>query len=235
MGETSKCKAISKYLATTKGEKRQQAKAYRSWKFDQYNAARHAEERGYSNTKRKRKQQTILDRRSNNSHVVKRQLRKWAWKELAQQKRVSVPTMKEVALKAEKEKRQATTEWKIIPLHLKARKEKSVPKRSPSIPAHPNQYALLAIKPSVTFAEDEPIQPPALAAKVNEMQPTPYEHIQHKHEQRKAKKMQQKEDNYFLEGAIIAAEDKRTDIAKAEDNLCPFKGAINENDVLQPR
>ena len=46
--------------------------------------------------------------------------------------------------------------------------------------------------------------------------------------------MQQKEDHFF-DGAIIVAEDKRTDIAKAEDNPCLFKEAINENDILQPR
>ena len=43
VGKTSKQRALTKYLATTKGERRQQAKAYRSWKFNKSNAARRAE------------------------------------------------------------------------------------------------------------------------------------------------------------------------------------------------
>ena len=47
--------------------------------------------------------------------------------------------------------------------------------------------------------------------------------------------MQRKEDNRFPKGAIIVAKDERTDIAKAEDNPCPFKEAIDKNVVFQPR
>ena len=125
--------------------------------------------------------------------------------------------------------------WKPIPSHLKARSEKSAPKQSQPIPAHPNQYALIAIEPSITFAEDEPIRPPDLVAAVNETRPTPYKRIQHRREQSKAKKMQRKEDNRFLDGAIIAAEDERTAIAKADDNPCLFKASSDANNTMHPR
>ena len=105
VGKLSYHKAINKYLATTKDKKRQQAKAYCSYNFDLFDATRHADKRGYSNAKCKRKQQTILDRGPPDSDAVNRRLRKWAWKELAQQKCVLVPRMKKMALRAEKDKK----------------------------------------------------------------------------------------------------------------------------------
>ena len=47
--------------------------------------------------------------------------------------------------------------------------------------------------------------------------------------------MQRKEENRFLNDSILLAEDECTKMAKAEDNPCPFKEAVNENYVLQPR
>ena len=120
-------------------------------------------------------------------------------------------------------------------MHPKVRKEKSAPKQSQSIPAHPNPYALLIIKPPVTVAKDEPIRPPDLTTEVNETRLTPYKRIQQKREQRNAKKMQRKEENRFLDGAITVAKDERTQTAQAEDNLCPFIEAVNKKDVLQPQ
>ena len=50
-----KREAISGYLATTTGRKRQQAKAYSAYANDRYDARARADKKGYSDAKRKRK------------------------------------------------------------------------------------------------------------------------------------------------------------------------------------
>ena len=77
--------------------------------------------------------------------------------------------------------------------------------------------------------------PPNPPAGVTETRRTPYEHIQRKREQRKAKTVQREEEERFFDAAIGVAEDERTEMAKSEKNPCPFKKAVNEKDSLQPR
>ena len=83
-------------------------------------------------------------------------------------------------------------------------------------------------------AETKPVQPPNLAVEVKETWPTPYKRIQHKQEQRKAKKVQWEEKGKFSDSTIGVVKDKHTEMAKAEDNPCPFKEAVDKKDVLQP-
>ena len=80
-----------------------------------------------------------------------------------------------------------------------------------------------------------PTVPPNTPTRNNERQRTPYERIQRRLKNRAANKADREETERFFDEAIGLAEDERTEMAKATDNLCPFKQAVHENDVLQPR
>ena len=98
----------------------------------------------------------------------------------------------------------------------------------PTVHAPVDTKVVLAAAAKIELLPNPPVD-------VNETQQTPYERIQRRRKQRNAKAVQREEEERFFDAAIGVAEDERTEMAKSEDNPCPFKQAVNEKDSLQPR
>ena len=59
--------------------------------------------------------------------------------------------------------------------------------------------------------------------------------MQKKQLEKDEQQKQLEEEEQLLDGAIGRAKDKRTALAKSDDNPCPFKHSVNTRDVLHPR
>ena len=118
---------------------------------------------------------------------------------------------------------------------LRARTQAQVDQNAPQPPTQmPTVPAPVDTKVALAAAADLEL-PPNPPVGVTETRRTPYERIQRRSKQRTAKAARREEEERFFDAAIGMAEDERTEMAKSEDNLCPFKRAVNEKDSLQPR
>ena len=227
-------RTFEQYLAKVSGTKQQRTASYIAWRQRIFKAKRRANRHGHSAGRWKRDKAAILASRTatqiKNDKRVSASIREWAWKKLARRNDVSVQEMKEAALHPLIVSRKPTAEeWKPVPAHLRAKRPKPTQQHSQPIPAHPNNMqSWRQDQTKLTRVQTNDNRPSTAPQSTS----THTSKMQKKQLEKDKQQKQLEEEEQLLDGAIGRAEDKRTALAKSDDNPCPFKHSVDTRDVL---